>query len=555
MQISPKIETIYIDFMRLAPTLTHFADRKMLKTQFGFFIDPVLYGSEYLSQLKAQYPSRFIHQFGALKPLPPWKCNYSFWRNLFGSPSLDNYVQSYQGAYFGYLPYFIKSSSKVSIEPNPQTDTAIAQILKRAKIALSARLFPIGASSMHLMVFFPSEHSEVQQFMEIQKMILNKPLFRMTKGQSANSQALTLLQIFDEIQKEIYYSLYNQPSTVDVDSEATSRGIHRIIYLHLSDSNQLPSADVEATAASLITLMSNQVLKNRVKYNKLLNPRDLIIFHPKATLFFTPNLDPHKEGFCLWNNYINVVELATAQNVVLGRTNFLLKKALASQPIFIEFADNATLLQALGRAHLALRGGHRFLHKEIDSTLRISETIQQFVLLLESYKALQPFNIVGWQLQRIEATLKKIKDAASRFSEFQFNPIYLVIIDYSVDETTNSINSINDLTKNLREIGERKRQGNPFPNDLSLERTSNLELSREISTHYTEMLLRYEQIIWELLETLEKKGINVLGTKTKLNANQFGNLSGTSVDALVKAAKPYVENLFEVAEELLNRIP
>ena len=177
--MKPKIETIYVDYMRLVPIMTHFIDRKTLNNRFNFLVEPRLFGSEYLGP-----PRKFIHHLGALRPLSPTKWKYPFWRNLFGGTSLDKYIKCYLGEYFGYLPYFIKVGWKIDIVPNSRLNKEITLILSRAKIALTARLFPMGATAIHLMVFFNSEKAEIEHFVEIQEMILRESLFRVTDSRS-----------------------------------------------------------------------------------------------------------------------------------------------------------------------------------------------------------------------------------------------------------------------------------------------------------------------------------------------------------------------------------
>lgn len=560
LTMEPKVWTLYIDFMRFVPNLTHFIDPKKLKNQFGFFNDPLLFGSEYLTQVKEEHPPRkFIHQLGALRPLSPIRWKYSFWRNLFGGTSLVNYVKHYLGEYFGYLPYFIKSSWKINIEPNSQTDTRITQILSRAKITLTARLFPMGATAMHIMVFFTSEEAKVEHFIEIQKMLLKYRLYRVRKGRSAGSKLLTLEEIFDEVQNLIYHSMFNPPPRGIL--EAKPGEIHRVMYIHLLQAGATDD-DIQMAAASLISLNPVEtrqkrvaLLKNRLWDEKFMHPDDLIIFHPKATLIYTPKLNPHRKGFCLWNNYINVVEMATMQNFVLRKANSLLEHALSPHPRFTEFADYASFLQGLGSLHQNLRGQHKLLYNKMDKELELSKTTEKFDHFLQSYVAYQSYEVINQQIQSIETTLIKMKKVADTIN---FNQIGIVLIDTLLDEASDLMRSLSVNTKTLREIDDRERRGAKLPNDTQDETNSKSAILNTISRYRRELLSYYEHIIGELLDTEEKAKIDVATARTKLGkAKQMKDFSYTygSAPVFVKETGDYVKTLVEAADEGLKNFP
>jgi hypothetical protein len=44
MQSTPKVEELYVDFMRVIPNLTHFMDKTALNDRFSFLTSPALVG-------------------------------------------------------------------------------------------------------------------------------------------------------------------------------------------------------------------------------------------------------------------------------------------------------------------------------------------------------------------------------------------------------------------------------------------------------------------------------------------------------------------------------
>ncbi|PVX25099.1 MAG: hypothetical protein CW716_08685 [Candidatus Bathyarchaeum sp.] len=554
MQTIPKIDFFYIDFMRVMPTLTHFIDKTTLKDHFTFLTQPTLFGSQYLLEVENPSARYFIHNLGALKTLPTWKWHYSFWRNIFVGPNLPNYIQSYLGEHFGYFPFLISSTATLSIKPDPKIESSTAKIMNNAKVALTLRFYPFGATVIHIMVFFQNEGADVKQFIEIQKALLNERFYNI---QTSTSETLTLglSEIFDDTQKKVYTALYNRPPNGAF--EAKPGEIHRIIYFNSVDSEQITDDDAKLTSAALIGLYpvknikeSHDLLANQVRNSKL--KKDLIIFHPSATLLFAPNLNPRKEGFCLWNNSINVVEMATLQKFIIGKTNDLLNKALTAYPDFREFADNATLLQVIGRSFHSLRGSHRYLYNEIDKKLNLSLPTEQYFHMLESHRNFQVYEALKEQIQKTETLLTEIKEVASNF---HFSQIGILMIDYLLDDTSDSINSLSYFTRKLREICARERQGSKLPNDSMDERNCKIAILTEI-TKYKKDLLNLEHLIEKIADHVEQKGVDVSLARLKLSeAKKIGIVDYTydSTAAFMAGTKDYFEIITASAAALTKQ--
>jgi len=546
----PKIGTVFLDFMQLIPTLTHFLDPKKLRGHFGFLLDPRLFHSEYLTQVTEEHPRRhFVHRLGSLRPLAPPKWRYPFWRNLFGSTSLRTYISSYlEGeGYFGYLPYIIRPSWRIGIEPSSKTGQPVDQILSRAKVALTARLFPMGAASIHLMAFFASEQAEVDEFVEIQKMLLRHRSFRVTRRRSTGSQLLSLEEIFENVQNLAYDSLYTERPRGEPETRPGL--IHRIIYSHLLQADGMTSTDVQLATASLIglkTLEKHEEAKSLLRRRATFRPKDpddLLIFHPMATLLYAPKCKPHKDGYCLWNNYINVVELATLQNFILRKANDLLPKSE-----FHEFADHVSSLEGLAHSHQSLRGGHKGLYREIDQELELSKTAEMFSLLLKSRLMYQSYEEIINQIQRIEETLRKMQNVAD---SIQLS-IKQLLVEADGIRTPLAVN-----VETLKGIEERQRKRTQLPQDTAEKRSVEMVIQGTIYKYGTEFLPHCEQIIDKFLKhSADMAKIDVSNAKKKLErAKPVPPYTHDSVPAFVKDAKEYVKALLDAAAEGLVNIP
>jgi len=567
--MKPKVGTLYIDFMRIMPVFTHFLNPNKLEGQFVFLKNPFFYNKEYLEQITGKKTNlHFIHHLGALKHLSQNKWRYSFWRNLFGGTSLNSHIKYYLGNDFGYLPYFVPSSWKITIESDSVTNQRIKQLLSRAKVVLSVRLFPMGAASLHLMIFFPSEQSDFADFVDIQKILLDYRIFRVTRNLSERAQLLTLNEVFEEVQKLLYNSLFTEFPKGEI--EAKPGEIHRTIYLHLLQTNELKKNEIHMAAASLISLKIVQTqqegktfLKHTytcVEEDDPTSPHcsgDLLIFNKKATLFYTPNLNPYKEGYCLWNNYLNVVEMATLQNFVLKKANHLLDRAISPNAEFTEFSDFAPYLKELANSHRYLRGGHKRLWKEIDQKLNIAKKSKDFKYLLKIQITYRAYETIKQQIQNIESTLNKIKQIAGTI---HFNRIGLIIVDILLDETCDTINSLSTYTKTLREIDYRKRRGDELDDDANEKLIAKKIISNSISKYRKELLPRFEYIIGEFLDCAKANKINVRETREKLKeANRMparAHLGYTfgSATAFVNETREYVEAILKVSVEGLNKV-
>ncbi len=400
------------------------------------------------------------------------------------------------------------------------------------------------------MVFFRYEKADVKQFIEIQKALLNGRFFKM-QGPAGQAKNLGLSEIFDDAQKKLYSTLYNRPPNGAF--EAKPGEIHRILYLHLVDADQLAATDVKLAAASLIDLSLvksvqdiGDLLLNQVQKSKSQN--DLLVFHPRATLLYAPNLNPFRKGFCLWNNCINVVEMATLQNFILAKTNHLLNEAVSSYPDFKEFADNAAQLQVIGKCFDSLRGGHRHLYNEIDNKLVLSGHTQQYFRLLKCHQCFQVYEALKQQIQETEALLTQMKEVAS---DYNFNQIGILMIDYLLDVSSSSVNSLSQLTKKLREIDARERHENKLPTDSADERICRLAILAEI-TKYKKTLLNLEHLIGKVADYLEQAGVDVSLTRIKLGEAQqigIGNYTYDSASAFIVGTKDYFEKLsFSIAQ-------
>jgi hypothetical protein len=567
--MKPKVGTLYLDFMRIMPVFTHFLKPHKLAGQFVFLKNPILYNKEYLEQITDKKTKlRFIHHLGAFKHLSKNKWRYSFWRNLFGGTSLNSYIKYYLDNDFGYLPYFVPSSWKITIASDGVNNQRIRQLLSHAKMTLSVRLFPMGAASLHFMTFFHSEQSNFTDFVDIQKILLDYRLFRITRNQSERAQLFTLNEVFEEAQKLLYNSLFTESPNGEIETKPSE--IHRIIYLHLLQTNELKKNEIHNAAASLIgpkIVQTQQEGKTFLKHTYTCveeddptSPHcsgDLLIFNKKATLFYTPNLNPHKEGYCLWNNYLNVVEMATLQNFVIKKANHLLDRAISPNAKFTKFSEYAPYLKELANTHRCLRGGHKRLWKEIDQNLNIANKLKDFKQLLKIQTTYKAYETIKQQIQNIEASLNKIKQMADTI---QFNPILLIIVDILLDETCDTINSLSIYTKTLREIDYRKRRGNELDNDANEKSIAKKISSNNISKYRKEILPRFEYILGEFLDRAKANKINVREIREKLKeANRMpgrAHLDYTfgSATAFVNETSEYVETILKLSSEGLKKV-
>ena len=327
------------------------------------------------------------------------------------------------------------------------------------------------------------------------------------------------------------------------------------MYIDLLKDSELTDVDIQIAATSLIDLRTVKTQQDSVALmeNLLKDPKcpgDLIIFHPKATLFYTPNLDPHKEGFCLWNNYINVVEMVTLQNFILRKANILLDQALSPNPNSGEFADCASFLEGLGNSHQYLRGGHKRLYREIDKKLKQTKTTEKFFDLLGSYKIYQAYKIIIQQIQIIQNTLIKIKQVAGAIG---FNQIGILLVDVLLENASDLEQSLLTHSNALRAIEDRKRRGVILPSDPQDEINTKIAVSSEILTYTRELLPHYEHIIEELLNSEEKANIDTSIARTKLNESKNFKLVSNSTYSydtapiLVKENREYIEALLKTA--------
>lgn len=560
--MGPKIRTFYVDFMRLIPTLMHFLAPKKLKDQFGFFLNPDLYHREYLTQATEKHPHRcFIKSLGSLRPLAPPRWRYSFWRNLFRSTLLTTYVNHYLREYFGYLPYIISPSWRIHIEPSSRISQSAHQLLSRAKVALTARLFPMGAISVHLMAFFTSNQAEVEEFVEMQKMLSRHRLFRVTRRRYKDSRLLSLQQIFEEIQNLVYKSLYTEPP--HGDHETWPQLTHRVIYFHLLQADGLAKAEIELAAASLIGLKplrthdeADIYLKNKVKKPKV-ESKDLLAFHPMATLLYAPNLDPYKEGYCLWNNYLNVVELASIQKFVLEKACDLLEGALKPSREFIEFADRASFLQGLARGHQYLRGGHKGIYICIDQKFRLSKLVKRFSDLLDTYRETktryEPYELICDQIQRIQRTLEEMENVADTTEVIP--PGIDILLDWAIDIHDTLVTHV----WTLREIARREQRGIRLQRDTRDELNAMRAILDKIRNYGRNFLPDYERRIEELLDN-EQETARIDVTKSRNRLKEAKRIRKSlsffydSAQAFVKDATEYVEALLDAAAKGLENL-
>jgi hypothetical protein len=550
--MSPKIDTMFIDFFCPIPNLTHFLAPEKLQDYFGFFQNPELYHKEYLNQAIEGKPSRyFIHRMGSLRPIVSRKLRYSFWRNLFGGTSLNDYINSYlEGdGYFGYLPFIIPSSWKIYVEPSSLTDTKknklASQILNQAKVTLTTRLFPMGATSIHLMIFFHTEPADVEEFVNIQKMLLRYPIFRVARKSAIDSHLFTLEEIFKEVQNNVYDSLYKE--SPQGRYEKKPGGIHRVIYPHFVQANMLTDVEVKQAAASLIglkTLKTSYEVDRFVRQSaRGLESGDLLIFHPMATILHAPNTNPDREGYCFWNNYLNVVELATLQNFILKNANYLLEHALSPTRNFKEFADHASTLEGLALIHQDLRGGHKVLYKKIDQELELSEGVRvKFLNLLKNYRQLQSqykkYELIQDQILSIEKILEKTMDVAS---DINLSEDAIKILLSEMEEIL-IILQINVST--LQKIEERERLRSPWPDDITQKENAMRMISSCFSKFRLEYLPEFENVIQDLLDE-ERKIAKIDITYAVKNLRRAKKDKDRSINS-------YIKELVKIATEVLN---